>query len=78
MAHQKKLKLEQTARQVIEDRLLTSLESGHQVAVLCGKEELGQLVRGLHRFPGTWKDRDFAKSLIQLGEAVFGKDFYQL
>lgn len=67
-----------TRRQVIADKLLTELDDGGKVAILCKKEDLELLMKGLDmvaackRSEASERASQFLKDMKQLYDVSFG------
>jgi hypothetical protein len=66
------LKVVQSSREVIEHKLLTSLDDSEKVAILCDREMLNTLIDGLHKL---WrrgpKTRQLVRDLERLRKEAF-------
>lgn len=65
------LRIEQSTREVIERKLLTSLSEGGHIAILAGREELELFILGMDKLVGSEKAKEMAEDLRKLRDAAF-------
>lgn len=70
-----KIKVETVSREVIEKKLLTSLDDGAHVAIVLGKEELDTLIQALEIADDETTGYQFRRQsndLVRLRKEAFG------